>query len=35
VQDPAYELGPYSRHTEQELDHFAGWYVDRMRVHGY
>ncbi|MEK8026912.1 aromatic ring-hydroxylating oxygenase subunit alpha [Pseudaquabacterium rugosum] len=35
VQDPAYEPGPYSRHTEQELDNFAGWYVDRMRVHGY
>lgn len=35
VLDPAYEPGPYSRFTEKQLDSFAGWYVDRMRAHGY
>lgn len=35
VSDPGYEPGPYSRHTEGELDNFAGWYVQRMQAHGY
>ncbi|WP_254066701.1 SRPBCC family protein [Acidisoma sp. S159] len=35
VQDNAYEPGPYSRFAEQYLDKFAGWYIDRMRAHGY
>ena len=33
--DPAYEPGPYSRFSEMQLDKFATWYIDRMRVHGY
>ncbi|MEK1888830.1 MAG: SRPBCC family protein [Phyllobacterium sp.] len=35
VLDPAYEPGPYSRFTEQQLDNFATWYVDQMRENGY
>ncbi|MDZ5457493.1 aromatic ring-hydroxylating oxygenase subunit alpha [Azohydromonas lata] len=35
VQDPAYEPGVYSPHTEKQLDNFASWYVQRMQAHGY
>ena len=35
VQDPQYEPGPYSVHTEGQLDNFAHWYVQRMQAHGY
>ena len=33
--DPAYQPGPYSRFSETNLDKFATWYIERMRVHGY
>ena len=35
VSDPAYVPGMYSPFTETQLNWFAGWYVDRMRAHGY
>ena len=35
VQDPQYEPGPYSVHTEGQLDNFAHWYVQRMQAHGF
>ena len=35
VSDPAYVPGVYSPFTETQLNWFAGWYVDRMRAHGY
>ncbi|MDO9415989.1 aromatic ring-hydroxylating oxygenase subunit alpha [Pararhizobium sp.] len=35
VEDPAYTPGPYSPFTELQLDNFATWYIERMRVHGY
>ena len=35
VADPAYVPGVYSPFTETQLNWFAGWYVDRMRAHGY
>ena len=35
VSDPAYVPGMNSPFTETQLNWFAGWYVDRMRAHGY
>jgi len=35
VSDPAYVPGVYSPFTETQLNWFAGWYVARMRAHGY
>lgn len=35
VSDPAYQPGVYSEFTEQQLDSFAAWYVQRMQAHGY
>ncbi len=33
VSNPAYEPGPYSRHTEGLVDKFCNWYLGRLSVH--
>ena len=35
VSNYGYQPGPYSRFTEQQLDTFMTWYVDRMQANGY
>ncbi|SAL64760.1 (Fe-S)-binding protein [Caballeronia cordobensis] len=34
TQDPGYQPGPYSKHTEVFLEKFALWYTRRMAAHG-
>lgn len=34
AENPAYEPGPYSPHTEMLVEKFCNWYVGRMRAGG-